>query len=579
MKWRALFSITRKDLSLRILAICALILLAGSAITFIIYLTHSSTLEVRQQELISRVHVTIQNSVQREMDRNLEALRALKTAFIAQGKISRSEFHIYSNHYLQNIKSIQALEWVPYITASQRDSLERATREEGFEDFQLIKRNGNEVIRVEDRDEYFPVFYVEPFETNKEAFGFDPGVEGKQRYNAIQESIHSQEAAASDLMKLIQNENQQHAILVFVPIFESDLRAGAPNKIHSLVEGVYLVDSLVSVALANYKIPEPLVVRLEEESNSNTLLFTNAADSMDAANDRTVASTLKMANKEWKLYTFNPGKNPFAVISPYWILVTGFSLSLLLSINVFRLLTDNRKELKEYSRLLENKNKELEQYAYVAAHDLQEPLHTISSLITLVKEDCVSQLDERGKTYVQLIGDASERMTSLIQDLLNYSRMGSVETPQLVNCNDLVTQVVTDMNQLIQDRKASVQFKNLPTVIGYPSALRQLFLNLISNGIKFQPIGQLPVITIEATQQIPHGWQFAVKDNGIGIPMEQRESVFVLFKRLHRKDKYQGNGIGLTYCRKAVEMHNGEIWIESESGNGSTFKFFLNLHT
>lgn len=560
-------------------AISVVLFLTGCSITFTIYFTHNETLKAREQELISRVHITVYNSIQREIDRNLDALLGLKTSFIASMGLTRKQFGIYSDHYIKNIRSIQALEWVPRITHQQRDSVEKAAQREGFPGFQFIQLEGNQSVRAENRPEYFPVYYLEPMDGNETAFGFDPGEKGVQRFSAIQQAIKTGNAAASDLMTLIQDANQKHAILVFVPIMENELNPSAANRIHSLVEGVYLVDELVSTALANYKIPSSIEVRVQEIETPANVLYSNVKGTERSRNEQrpSLTKVLTVADQQWQLTTLRTGENVFAVISPYWILVVGFVLTVLIVITVFRFLTDNRRELKQYAKKLEIKNKELEQYAYVAAHDLQEPLHTMSSLVDLLREDGSEKLSAQGRVYLDYIGQAAGRMTSLIQDLLNYSRIGSTEVPQQVDCNELVNQVMADLHQRIQVTSAQIQVAPLPMLKAYPTALRQLFHNLITNAIKFQPSGQIPRIEI-TSKKMEDGWLFSIKDNGIGIPREQHESVFVLFKRLHRKDTYAGNGIGLTYCRKAVEMHNGDIWIDSEPGKGSAFTFFLNLH-
>lgn len=560
-------------------AISVVLFLTGCSITFTIYFTHNETLKAREQELISRVHITVYNSIQREIDRNLDALLGLKTSFIASRGLTRKQFGIYSDHYIKNIRSIQALEWVPRISHQQRDSVEKAAQREGFPGFQFIQLEGNQSVRAENRPEYFPVYYLEPMDGNETAFGFDPGEKGVQRFSAIQQAIKTGNAAASAMMTLIQDANRKHAILVFVPIMENELNPSAANRIHSLVEGVYLVDELVSTALTNYKIPSSIEVRVQELKTPTNVLYSNVKETERSRNEQrpSLTKVLTVADQQWQLTTLSTGENVFAVISPYWILVVGFVLTVLIVITVFRFLTDNRKELKQYAKKLEIKNKELEQYAYVAAHDLQEPLHTMSSLVDLLREDGSEKLSEQGRVYLDYIGQAARRMTSLIQDLLNYSRIGSTEVPQQVDCNELVHQVMADLHQRIQVTSAQIQVAPLPTLKGYPTALRQLFHNLITNAIKFQPSEQTPRIEI-TSKKMEDGWLFSIKDNGIGIPREQHESVFVLFKRLHRKDTYAGNGIGLTYCRKAVEMHNGEIWIDSEAGKGSVFTFFLNLH-
>jgi two-component system CheB/CheR fusion protein len=219
-------------------------------------------------------------------------------------------------------------------------------------------------------------------------------------------------------------------------------------------------------------------------------------------------------------------------------------------------------------------NTELERFAFVASHDLQEPLRMVSSFLSLLETETEGQLDEAAKEYIHYAVDGAERMKKLIQALLEYSRLGvSNENRTDVDCNEVVWEVRNLLDLNIRESGAILQVQSLPTVRAVESQLQQLFQNLISNALKYkgnrQP--QIEVGCIEEAAQ----WKFYVKDNGIGIDPKYFEKIFIIFQRLHDKREYSGTGIGLAICKKIVEKHGGTIWVESQSSQGTTFFFTI----
>lgn len=229
---------------------------------------------------------------------------------------------------------------------------------------------------------------------------------------------------------------------------------------------------------------------------------------------------------------------------------------------------------KEYAEDLKRKNIELEQFAYVASHDLQEPLRTVSGFVELLKRHYKHEADENVTKYINYITDASDRMRRLVQDLLDYSRLGRERILETIDCNHLVQQVLSDLTMAIQESHAVINIELLPTVSGYATEMKQLFQNLISNSLKFRKRGEPPVINISAEPKQDH-WQFKIADNGIGIDEKYWERIFIIFQRLHTKNEYAGTGIGLAHCKKITELHNGKIWVDSIVGEGSTFYFTI----
>lgn len=219
-------------------------------------------------------------------------------------------------------------------------------------------------------------------------------------------------------------------------------------------------------------------------------------------------------------------------------------------------------------------NKELEQFVYVASHDLQEPLRTVNSYIGLIKELYISQLDSNAIKYMTHVEEASLRMKNLIKDLLDYSKIGKEKTVTSVDLKQIIEEILTDHELIIKDTNATVVYDEMPTIFGLKVELKQLFQNLINNGLKFRKENTAPRIEISVEEQSEY-WLFSVKDNGIGMDQKYFERVFIIFQRLHNKNDYQGTGIGLSICKKIVDMHKGKIWIESELEQGSTFYFTI----
>jgi signal transduction histidine kinase len=230
-------------------------------------------------------------------------------------------------------------------------------------------------------------------------------------------------------------------------------------------------------------------------------------------------------------------------------------------------------ELAEYADKLESSNQELQQFAYVASHDLREPLRMITSYMMLLESKLSAKLSDDEKMFVHFAIDGAKRMDALINDLLSLSRLNSPTNHEKVDLNDVASAATRNLETLIKERNALVEIDNLPVVMGNYIQLTQLLQNLISNGIKYNK-SEEPTIKITCKRERMH-YCFHVEDNGIGIPEEKREQVFIIFKRLHTREEYSGTGIGLSICKKIVERHNGKIWVDSSSLGGSNFIFCL----
>ena len=219
-------------------------------------------------------------------------------------------------------------------------------------------------------------------------------------------------------------------------------------------------------------------------------------------------------------------------------------------------------------------NGEIEQFTYIASHDLQEPLRTLTNFTQLLQEEYSGKIDDNGNKYIGFINGAASRMRDLVTGLLKYSVLGIQIEANVVACKKVVVEALADLEDLIRESNVKITVDELPTIQCYETELRMLFQNLIGNAIKFRKKDVLPEISLSAELRAKE-WLFSIRDNGIGIDPKNRDKIFIIFKRLHKNNDYPGIGIGLAHCKKIVELHGGKIWVEGEEGKGSTFCFTL----
>ncbi|MGA7218327.1 MAG: ATP-binding protein [Candidatus Sulfotelmatobacter sp.] len=223
---------------------------------------------------------------------------------------------------------------------------------------------------------------------------------------------------------------------------------------------------------------------------------------------------------------------------------------------------------------LARSNAALEQFAYVASHDLQEPLRMVAAYTQLLSERYHGRLDEDADKFIGYASEGAQRMQVLIQDLLAFSRVGRSGTAKTkIDCNLVLKEVLQTLESTIQESGAVVAVTELPLVSGDRTQMAQVFQNLIGNAIKFR--GQVPPAIRVWAEKAGDEWLFSVSDNGIGIAPEHAKNIFVVFQRLHSRSEYPGSGIGLAICKKIIEYNGGKIWVESQTGSGSSFKFTL----
>ncbi|KAA9331765.1 sensor histidine kinase [Adhaeribacter soli] len=250
----------------------------------------------------------------------------------------------------------------------------------------------------------------------------------------------------------------------------------------------------------------------------------------------------------------------------------------------FSKVTRDLTELKKaeatllHMQRLEVRNDELEQITYITSHDLQEPLRNISSFIDIFIEDHGTNLNAEGTEALRFIKEATGRMSQLINGLLDYGRLGRNAQVSEIDVNEIVKDVCADFSTLIKETGAEIEVGPLPVIKGYATEFRLLLQNLIGNAIKFRTPDEKPHIRISA-EETDGQYKFCVKDNGIGIEPQYLDRIFLIFQRLHNRQHFAGNGIGLAHCKRIVELHHGKIWAVSEPGKGSTFYFTINTNS
>jgi signal transduction histidine kinase len=233
------------------------------------------------------------------------------------------------------------------------------------------------------------------------------------------------------------------------------------------------------------------------------------------------------------------------------------------------------ESLKEYSAELARSNADLQQFAYVASHDLQEPLRAVSSFSQLLARRYQGKLDSDADDFITFMVDGATRMQTLINDLLAFSRIGTRGNPFApVECENILQTARANLDVAIAESGAVITHDPLPALVADQTQLTQLFQNLFSNAIKFRRPEEAPRIHVSAKRQ-GGAWRLSVRDNGIGIDPQYFDRIFIIFQRLHGREKYAGTGIGLAICKKIVERHGGRIWVESEREKGSTFHFVI----
>ena len=375
------------------------------------------------------------------------------------------------------------------------------------------------------------------------------------------------------------NGKYMGAMATFTDITERKLAEAQIRKLSSAVEQstsiIIITDTNARIDYVNPKFTQVTGYSREEVLGQNPRILKSTETPREVYNElwNTIASggewhgelhnKKKNGKSYWARVSISPIKNMDGIITHY--------------LGVQEDITERKKAqsaLQNYATELERSNEELQQFAYVASHDLQEPLRMITSYLTILENRYKNKLDDDADEFIGYAVDGAKRMKQLIKDLLQYSRVGTHGNPfRKTKCEEILSKTLNNLEVTIIENAVEITHDRLPIIKADEVQLLQLFQNLISNAIKFRR-KKLPKIHVGA--KLKNGeWTFSVKDNGIGIEREYEKRIFIIFQRLHTNSKYPGTGIGLALCKKIVERHGGRIWFDSEPGEGSTFYFTI----
>jgi signal transduction histidine kinase/sarcosine oxidase delta subunit len=537
----------------------------------------------RKAEIIGAIHS--------RMAAYEQVLRGALGLFSTVGELTRDRWATYVQtlHIEQHYPGIQGIGYSKWIPPAVKEAYIAQIRAEGFPTF-TIRPEGQ-------RDEYTAITYLEPFDRrNQQAFGYDMWAHAVRRA-AMQAARDTATTRISGKVTLVQeiDADVQAGFLMYLPYYG---HGGVPPTVEerraALVGFVYspfrmrdLMEGILGRALPD--------LRLEIFDGTEISTETSMYDSESAAPLSTASkypgltdiATLDIYGHTWmaRLTTLPLFGAALGKDRPLIILVSGSLISFLFfgvlwsfagtRARAEALAQGMTKTLDHHVQALARSNAELEQFAYVASHDLQEPLRAVAGCVQLLQQRYQGRLDARADELIAHAVEGATRMQALINDLLTYSRVDRRGEPlQPTDCAEILAEVLADLQVALKEGGVIVTHEALPTVLADPLHMRQLFQNLLGNAIKYRSRERPPAIHVGAKYQAGE-WRFAVRDNGIGIEPQYRARIFAIFQRLHTRREYPGTGIGLAICKKIVERYGGRIWVESEPGRGSTFFFTI----
>ncbi len=557
------------------------------------------------EERISAIH--------RQMDQYVDALEAVGAFYAGSARVERGEFAAFVSPMLERFPGLETVQWIVPIRPADAASVAEAAGIEPFEIFEM--REDGRRVAAANRDAHYVTLFAAPEQWWEEFVGFDHASDPR-RLSAIEQAIARGGVAASDRLQPNGAEQGGCRIALALPTpVPSNEAVGERGVLMATVR----VDAIVARALS-YLRPAGIDVRLIDESAgvSGLVLHQEPAECEKTGEPLPAdpgweppmreAEVIDLADRRW-VVVCTPTESYIAARrawTPLMLPVMGAIGSLLVG-SYAGVLRDRRRavesqvaqrtaELEQANadlramvaerrraeqRLattaeeLVRSNQELEQFAYVASHDLQEPLRMVAGYVQLLQSRYAGKLDAEAEAFIGQAVEGAERMRRLIDDLLAYARVDRQPLEaRPVDMNAVVAQAWENLAAATSEARATLKTDRLPTVVGDATQLTAVMQNLLANAVKFRHEDQAPVIHVwgEATGD---GHKFTVADNGIGIDGHDRQDVFMVFHRLHSRDAYPGSGLGLAICKRIVERHGGEIWFEPNPTGGTRFHFTI----
>jgi signal transduction histidine kinase len=545
-------------------------------LTLLAALAVDRAIDRREDQALDNLAVEVATLVDRRTDTYAEKLFGLRGLFSGSTNVSPRDYEQFlaSQELIRRLPTIRAVSFVEYLRDDQRAAYERRRRREMAAS--RLPYPPFEIRPSFSRPAYAVITYVHPLvERNVSAIGADLLTLGARQV-AIERARDTGRITAPLPLRLVQDPLDLSVVL-FLPVYRGANQQPAAAARQERFLGVVTVAVRLRDLLSDLPRADSTTVKLYDDGLAGTvrtprLLFAQR-NAPDDARSRTLP--LDTAGRRWRLEyaTGAPLVGALERTVPAVIVGMGLVFSLLAGAFVHSLTVGRRNalaDLERNRRELQRSNEELERFAFLASHDLQQPLRTVSGFLQLLVHQQGDRLDARAREYVEHALRGTRQMSSLIGDLLAYSRVARDDRPlEPVALDEVWDRAVEQVRATIDEAGASVTRGDLPVVAGDRGQFTQVFANLIGNGVKYRGEAQ-PVVRAEA-RQVNGGWEIAVKDNGMGIDPQDHDRIFEMFRRLHADDDIEGTGVGLALAKRIVERSGGQIHVESEPGAGSRF--------
>ncbi len=536
-------------------------------------------------------------AISRRLDAYTEALYAGHGLVAGSELLTRAEFHRFVEHLdiPQRYPGIQVLGRAERVTHEDLGGFVTAVREDTWHSglpYALFEPHPEGP-----RDEYVIIDYTEPQAGNERAFGLDFLSEPNRR-DAVERARDTGRLAATAPITLVQETGSQRAFLMMLADYDAPFPPSTvEGRRQAFIAVEYaafrmgdLMDGVLSRAdafgLEVYDVgPSDTSPPLQPTPDELMYSLAGTTYAIDGSSEGKLTSVLPLdvGGRRWALHfhSIGPGTTPLETALPWIVLGVGLLIAAMAGWLTFSTMKSRERalrlaevmtdDLRRSEQELSQSNAELERFAYVASHDLQEPIRTITNFVGLLQRRYEGRLDDKADQYIEFAVDAASRMSTLINDLLAFSRVGRQDRDaDIVDLDEVWTGVVADHRAIITEAEAVVGSAPLPTVVADRVYMNQLFANLLGNAIKYG--AQTVMVDAQTTQA---GWVISVQDDGIGIHPDHHERIFEMFQRLHTRTEYPGTGMGLAICRKIIEGYGGTISVVSGEGEGSTFTIFL----
>ena len=572
------------------LLLATLLLLTGVAT----YAT-AARLHDRERDQLTEDAQEATAAIDRRMNDYAQILRGAAGLYNASSDVTYKNFHDFfaDQDVMQRFPGVQVIGFATYVprdglaahTAQVRRDVAASGLKYGpFKPYPPLKPGDQEALVID---------HLDPPPGTTRAFGLNFLSEPNRRRAALL-ARRSGEPAATAPISLVNSRGASLGIDLMVPVYGGPpSQTGAPRQWKGVVYAAFRMDNLLRGVLGPstggadleiYDVGPSATVTAGTGVTKSAVAFDLRPGRATAKRDpgHTRIRSLEVAGRRWAVAYSRTGttlsESERAV--PWVIGVAGLLVSLLAAAllraqgsarrRAIRLADEMTVELREREAQLRSSNEELEHFAYLASHDLQEPLRTITSYVGLLESRMGDQLDDRAKSWLGFVSDGAGRMSQLIADLLEYSRTGrGMAEEQVVDLSDAWDLAVANLQHAIADAGATVERGDLPVVRARPREMTSMLQNLIGNGLKYR--GEAAPVVRAGARQVDGRWEVAIADNGIGIEPRFHDRVFGLFQRLHTSEEYPGTGMGLAIVKKIVESNGGTVRVESIPGEGATF--------